>query len=465
MNLDQSARQRPPTPYRRVWRWHFFAGLFVAPLLLMLALTGGLYLFDAEIDDWWHQAHNRVTVAEQVQPLAMQEAAVLAAYPGARLQKYLHPFAPDRAAQWSLTTSAGERLDVFVDPYRAQVQGAVASRLRPMAIVSELHGELMIGPVGDWLVEAAASWTLVLVATGLYLWWPRRWRLAGVVWPRWQSGGRRFWRDLHAVPGAINAVAIVFLVLSGLPWAGFWGGQLASLGTLTAATAPSPNFSEAPGRDAPTVAAGTAATTAGGGHVHDANDLTLPWSIRHAPVPAGTGPGDFSLQQVLELAQLRGVRTDLPRLRLFHPRDAQGVYLVSHVPDRAQDQRTIYIDPRDGRVIDDIGWDRYSPLGRAVEWGVMVHLGRQFGLANQLIALLVCVLIATGVLAGVVLWWRRRPARGLGAPQAPARERLPAGLKILLLLLALMFPMVAVSFGLAWVVDRVLSWRRPSLAA
>ena len=36
--------------YRLVWRWHFYAGVVVMPFLLLLALTGGLYLFKDEID-------------------------------------------------------------------------------------------------------------------------------------------------------------------------------------------------------------------------------------------------------------------------------------------------------------------------------------------------------------------------------------------------------------------------------
>ncbi len=44
---------------------------------------------------------------------------------------------------------------------------------RFMQIVKKIHGELMIGDVGSFLVELAACWTVVLTLTGLYLWWPR----------------------------------------------------------------------------------------------------------------------------------------------------------------------------------------------------------------------------------------------------------------------------------------------------
>ena len=36
--------------YNLAWRWHFYAGLFVAPFMVMLALTGTLYLFKPQLD-------------------------------------------------------------------------------------------------------------------------------------------------------------------------------------------------------------------------------------------------------------------------------------------------------------------------------------------------------------------------------------------------------------------------------
>jgi Uncharacterized iron-regulated membrane protein len=41
-----------PTPsfYNLAWRWHFYAGLFVAPFMILLALTGIIYLFKPQLD-------------------------------------------------------------------------------------------------------------------------------------------------------------------------------------------------------------------------------------------------------------------------------------------------------------------------------------------------------------------------------------------------------------------------------
>ena len=46
--------------YRAVWRWHFYAGLITLPFLILLAVTGGLYLFRAEIDGLIHRDVKRV---------------------------------------------------------------------------------------------------------------------------------------------------------------------------------------------------------------------------------------------------------------------------------------------------------------------------------------------------------------------------------------------------------------------
>jgi uncharacterized iron-regulated membrane protein len=67
---------------------------------------------------------------------------------------------------------------------------------RPMNVISSLHGELLMGDRGSNIVELAASWAIVMIVTGLYLWWPRQAsRLAGVLYIRVRKGKRIFWRD------------------------------------------------------------------------------------------------------------------------------------------------------------------------------------------------------------------------------------------------------------------------------
>jgi len=436
--------------HRAVWRWHFYAGLFVAPVLLLLAVTGSLYLFDREIQAWWDRDMARVAVAEPL-PLGVQEAAVRAAYPGAEPTVVALPWRPDLASEWTVRLPGGGERTVFVDPYRARVTGSVDRATRPMAVVRRVHGTLLAGDAGSYIVELTACWTLVMLATGVYLWWPRRWRLAGVFVPRLTARGRALWRDLHAVPAILIASFVAFLVVTGLPWSVFWGKQFARLGEVVPLIAPSPNF------HAPPPTPGVAERPADAHAVHGAAEK-LPWTVRHSTAPATAGPRVLGIGDMEPLIARLDRRAHPEGLRIFYPASERGVFMISHAPDRAQAQRTIYVDPASGRVLGDIGWSGYAPVAKAVEWGVTTHTGRQYGRANQLANLTVCLLLIGSVVAGVLAWWKRRPVGTLAAPSKRDGDRLPTVLIWTIGATALLFPLVGLSLVAVVVIDR--SFRR-----
>lgn len=447
--------------YGAVWRWHFYAGLFVVPFLLMLAVTGAIYTFNNEIEDWWYRDLVQTPACAAALPAAQQEAAVLAAYPGASISRYTVAGSAEHAAVWTIKPPQSAALNVFVEPCTAVVRGAVAAKWQLMEVVSSLHGELLLGQVGDWIIELAASWAMVLLVTGLYLWWPEKGdRLLGSFIPRLNAKGRVFWRDLHAVPAMWNALAVGFLILSGLPWAGFWGGQLASLGTVSHLTTPTPNFSAAPTLDAAAPADPHAAHKLAAAGASD--DTSIPWAIRHDAAPAG-GAARITVAEVEAIARERSVLAS--GLRLIYPNGAGAVWHLSYIPGGATTQRTLYLDPADGRVLDDIGYGRYSPLGKAVEWGVEIHLGRQFGLINQLLCVLVCALTVLTIVSGTVMWWKRRPAGGLGAPSLPKSYRRQIGVVVIAAVLGVLFPLMGASLIAVLLLDFALRRLRPAAAA
>ena len=64
--------------YRTIWRWHFYAGLFVLPFIMVLSLTGSIYLFKPQIDRWEERAYRNLGSEGAVSP-DRQLAAVMAA--------------------------------------------------------------------------------------------------------------------------------------------------------------------------------------------------------------------------------------------------------------------------------------------------------------------------------------------------------------------------------------------------
>ncbi|MEI7861803.1 MAG: PepSY domain-containing protein, partial [Planctomycetota bacterium] len=176
-----SGAGRPRWPdYRAVWRWHFYAGLFCIPFVLVLSLSGAVYLFKAELEAWSERAYDQLETTGAVAPVGAQIGAALEAFRGARLEGYELPQAEQAAAR-VIVRQGGEAVRVYVHPRSLAVLGSVAEAGRLMKTVFRLHGELLLGKRGSMLVELAASWTIVLILTGLVLWWPRHSRGAGGV--------------------------------------------------------------------------------------------------------------------------------------------------------------------------------------------------------------------------------------------------------------------------------------------
>ncbi|MEJ8629078.1 PepSY domain-containing protein [Sphingomonas sp. I4] len=221
----------PPRPtgsrraafHRTIWRWHFWAGLLVAPILLMLSLTGAIYLFNDELNDAIYPGLRFVPPHRDTVPMSRMIQSALAAYPGSASRIDM-PGSADRAVVVFVQPDTGPPRRVAVDPGTGRVLGSVVYDRTLIGWADAMHRSILMGVFGERLVELAVCWALVLLVSGLLLWWPRgRFRAAGTLWPRMSGRGRRFWRDLHGPVGLWSAMLIAFLIVTGLPGPGSAG--------------------------------------------------------------------------------------------------------------------------------------------------------------------------------------------------------------------------------------------------
>ncbi|MFZ4733696.1 MAG: PepSY domain-containing protein, partial [Pirellulales bacterium] len=96
--MSPSPMRVPWPDYRAVWRWHFYAGLACIPFVVVLALSGAVYLFKAELEAWQERRYDSLATGTAAPPSA-QVAAVLAAFPRSRFEGYEIPAGPGRAAR------------------------------------------------------------------------------------------------------------------------------------------------------------------------------------------------------------------------------------------------------------------------------------------------------------------------------------------------------------------------------
>lgn len=232
---SRTARARTSKLFPAIWRWHFYAGLLSIPIIVILCLSGIVYLFKPQIDSVAWGSMRSVTPQATVRSYAEQERSVLAAFPGGTISQVAPPPADDRAAEWDVLTRDGGTRRVYVNPYTAKVTGSRDPSKSLTSLALDLHGMLLTnrlfgddGMWGDRLIELTASWALVLVLTGIYLWWPRGRRTKrDALIPRLRASSRRMrWRDLHAVTGVLFSFVTLFFLVTGLAWAGIWGAKV-----------------------------------------------------------------------------------------------------------------------------------------------------------------------------------------------------------------------------------------------
>lgn len=425
-NIDSAAL------YRTIWRWHFYAGLFVLPFVLILSITGSIYLFKPQIDRWEERAWRGLATEGAASPDA-QLAAVLQANPGLRFNSYRLPEHAGDAAAIELLQPDGTKRDVFVSP-EGKVLGALDPDARLSATVSRIHGSLLLGRYGDWLVELTASWTIVMILTGLYLWWPRPFRLSGTLWPRFSLKGRPLLRDIHRVTGFWIAGLLLVMLASGLPWAGAWGSAFKWVRTeLGLVKGPQQWKIGTDGGHA--------------GHDHDAMAMPLPAS----PAPAGLPLSTFVAKAEAEGLAFPALVLPPHAIQRFGPPTGNVWTAKSEAQNRWLDRQVSY-DPISGAENARRGFADQHIVDRIVNTGVAWHEGQLFGWANQLIGVLTALTLITVSILGVVMWLKRRPQGQLGAPPAIAGVR-KGWLIAAVIVLALLLPLFGASLVALLIVD------------
>ncbi|WP_234315222.1 PepSY domain-containing protein [Streptomyces globisporus] len=221
-------------------RLHFYAGVFVAPFLLVAALTGLVYTFTPQLDQLVHGDQLRVQrVGDRPRPLSEQIAAARAAHPEGGLASVITPAEPEDTTRVVLSVpDLGEKQrTVFVDPYTAKARGDLTTSWGSTPLTTwldELHRSPHLGETGRLYAEVAASWLWVLVVGGLVLWLGRgRGRRAksvrGALLPDRAARGVRRTRSFHAVTGVWLALGLLFLSATGLTWSTYAGERFGQL--------------------------------------------------------------------------------------------------------------------------------------------------------------------------------------------------------------------------------------------
>lgn len=400
-----SGDAEPSRSRQGVWallrRLHFYAGVFVAPFLLLAALTGLAYTVTPQLDQLVYGDELRVErTAGQPHSLADQIEAARTANPGGSLAYVVTPPTAEDTTRVVLDVPGLEddrQRTVFVDPYTNEVKGELITWFDETPLMTwfdDLHRNLHMGEVGRLYSEMAASWLWVLVLGGLVLWLgrargQRSKSVRGVLVADRSASGVRRTRSRHAVTGVWLSVGLLGLSVTGLTWSHYAGDRFGSL--LDAVQA------HAPALDTSLPSSGEGAAKSAGEHAGHGTG--------HAVAPSDVAGFDVALAAARS-AGLGGV------VILTPPADEANAWSV------VQDDRVwpvhldqVAVDAQNGEVTAHNRWLEYPLLAKLSKLGVAAHMGILFGVANQIALAAIAIGLLFIITWGYRMWWQRRPTR------------------------------------------------------
>ena len=448
---DAPQAQKQGLHYNTVWRWHFYAGLLCIPFILWLSCTGLIYLFKPQIDAYIDRPYDHLII-QHAQPASAQVQAAVNAVPHAVFSAYQMPPYPDAAAR-ILVAQQDQLIKVYVHPENLQILKVINQNDEFTRQIFLLHGEFMLGNKGSHLMQIAASWTVVLIITGIFMWLGKggKLQLGGMLYPRLNRTGRSFWKDLHSVLGFWISAIVLFLIVSGLPWSASWGAMLKNIREWSAHTEIHQDWSSSSKAEAQH-------------QQHVFNHLTKQQkAAHHGEMPAADL--DAAQNRTLDKIAVQASTFTLANPVFIKPeiQDMQQPWTVeSQAQNRSLREKIIF--NAHAQITQHKKFADQAFLDRLIAYGVAIHEGRFLGWINVVIGVVTLFCLILVSISGLMMWLKRKPQAVLGAPPIILSQRLSWSLKLTMIILGIALPLLGLSLIVVLCLEQFILSRIPKIA-
>ncbi len=407
-----------------LWRWHVIAGLIAMPFVVLLAITGAIYLFKPQVEAPIIEKYKQITSNTSV--LLSLDAQLQAAHKvfgkpptSVSISKNNNEATAFHRGRFSHKKTA------YVNPHTAEVTGTFSPKSTWMYKVRKLHGELMMGKVGTLFIELIASWLVVLIFTGIYVYWPSKNKgLKGFYHIRTQKGKRTFYRDLHSVLGFWISGLLLLTLAGGLPWTDVFGGNFKKVQQIT-----DTGFSK------------------------EWMGIGITSKVISNNQKETNTRKPLEVQQMYQIAQKQDLKG---AITLYLPNNRnKGVFSVANQCFPLKEQQKKYFDAYSGQEIVSLDWQNHvGILLRARMWAMAFHQG-QLGTWNLILMFLVSVLLSVISIAGIISYLKRKKQGAWSIPKTPESFKLELGGLLLVGMLCFVLPLFGISIALICVNNQI----------
>ncbi|SKD05347.1 Uncharacterized iron-regulated membrane protein [Chitinophaga ginsengisegetis] len=217
---------------------HLWLGLGAGIIVLIISITGCLFVFQKEVNDYYYRKILYVTPENTpLRPVSelkkIAQAALGPDKPAMSITTYARPdmaweFMAYKGNDTALTYFGTLEYyeSVLVNPYTGKVTGRIDYKYNFFSIVKGIHWSLLLNDkYGQTIVGWSTLIFVVLMITGLIMWWPKKWNKANrdkSFKIKWKAGFKRVNYDLHNVLGFYAMIIALVIAFTGMVWAFTW---------------------------------------------------------------------------------------------------------------------------------------------------------------------------------------------------------------------------------------------------
>lgn len=399
-----------------LWKWHILAGLVCLPFLLLLSVTGIIYLFKDNYNNmaYYTVQHVEMDASDHKILSLSQQLSAATEYTEKDIVGFVLPSAIKageiivKTTEFHESTKGRAKNRIYVNPVTAEVTGKINQKDTFMYKVRKLHGELLLNKPGTLLIEFVGSWFAVLIVTGLYVWWPRKNQKSGLFKIRRKDGNKAFRRDMHVVLSFWISIFLLIILAGGMPWTDVFGGQLKWVQAKT--------------------------------------DTGYPQSW-NAPIGVQS---QFSVQQrfvplpLEDIARIAKEQQLLGKVTITLPKGDDGVYKIANNSFWLSDQKVIYVDQYSGKIIKSHMWQEVGILMDLRQVFMRLHQG-QYGSLNWFVLLFTVQIFIISSFSALISYIRRKPQNSWGLPSVPDDFKVNKLLMIIIVAMGVILPMFGIS--------------------
>ena len=367
---------------------HLWLGLASGLIVFIVALTGSVLVFEHELEPLIESGFQTVSVPDDQKrvPIDQLVNAATQEFGNKKVSRIIVEPRPNRTVVVELRQSKKPKdiLAVALNPYTGKVVDSRQEEDAFFSVVLRLHRYLCLGDTGKIITGLSCSSFLLIMLSGLVMWWPNRKNSSQRFRVKWGASVKRLNWDLHAVLG-FYALPFVFLIaMTGLIWSYKWVNNL------------------------------------------------LFYAFDGKPQQKREAPANLSMPNAHQAYLLENIYAQTNR-QLPHPgkvqisfpeKDNQAI-TVSKANDAAAVSNIVdflYFDTRTSNLIGQRLYDAETNGFKARRLVFPIHTGSLLGWPTQLIALFIALLIATLPITGFLIWWGKRKKK-----PAPKHRRQAAG--------------------------------------